>query len=275
MFQFVLSQGYDKSIDVNPLELKALAKLMRNNSVAFVLTHKSYIDLMVLSLVLARHGLPIPYLFAGINLDFFLFGKLMRKNGLIFIRRSFKDNPIYKATLRYFITHLLNEQAQFMWAIEGTRSRTGKLVWPQMGILKYIMEANQDAERNVKFVPVSIVFDLIPDVADMTEEGRGKSKKPENFKWMLNYIRKMSKNDLGKISVRIGTETEIYEDKSIDIPTEIGSERILDDSSVSRLAFDLVNKINDITPITTVSLVCMALLSKFALTKQGVASNVA
>ncbi|MFT7271983.1 MAG: putative phosphoserine phosphatase/1-acylglycerol-3-phosphate O-acyltransferase, partial [Spirosomataceae bacterium] len=275
LFQFVLSQGYDKSIDVNPLELKALAKLMRNNSVAFVLTHKSYIDLMVLSLVLARHGLPIPYLFAGINLDFFLFGKLMRKNGLIFIRRSFKDNPIYKATLRYFITHLLNEQAQFMWAIEGTRSRTGKLVWPQMGILKYIMEANQDAERNVKFVPVSIVFDLIPDVADMTEEGRGKSKKPENFKWMLNYIRKMSKNDLGKISVRIGTETEIYEDKTIDIPTEIGSERILDDSSVSRLAFDLVNKINDITPITTVSLVCMALLSKFALTKQGVASNVA
>jgi putative phosphoserine phosphatase/1-acylglycerol-3-phosphate O-acyltransferase len=275
LFQFVLSQGYDKSIDVNPLELKALAKLMRNNSVAFVLTHKSYIDLMVLSLVLARHGLPIPYLFAGINLDFFIFGKLMRKNGLIFIRRSFKDNPIYKATLRYFITHLLNEQAQFMWAIEGTRSRTGKLVWPQMGILKYIMEANQDAERNVKFVPVSIVFDLIPDVAEMTEEGRGKSKKPENFKWMLNYIRKMSKNDLGKISVRIGTETEIYEDKAIDIPTEIGSERILDDSSVSRLAFDLVNKINDITPITTVSLVCMALLSKFALTKQGVASNVA
>lgn len=274
-FQFVLSQGYDKSIDVNPLELKALAKLMRDNSVAFVLTHKSYIDLMVLSLVLARHGLPIPYLFAGINLDFFLFGKLMRKNGLIFIRRSFKDNPIYKATLRHFITYLLNQQSQFMWAIEGTRSRTGKLVWPQMGILKYIMEANQDAEKKVKFVPVSIVFDLIPDVAEMTEEGRGKNKKPENFKWMLNYIRKMSKNNLGKISVRIGTETEIYEDNSIEIPTEIGSERILDDSSVSRLAFDLVNKINDITPITTVSLVCMSLLSKFALTKRGVESNVA
>ncbi len=275
LFQFVISQGYDKTIDINPKELKYLSKLMRNNSVAFVLTHKSYIDLMVLSLVLARHGLPIPYLFAGINLDFFLFGKLMRKNGLIFIRRSFKDNPIYKATLRHFITHLLNEQAQFMWAIEGTRSRTGKLVWPQMGILKYIMEANQDAKRPVKFVPVSIVFDLIPDVAEITQEGRGKAKKPESFKWMLNYIRKLSKNDLGKISVRIGTETPYYEDKSIEISTEIDSERLLDDSSVSKLAFDLVNRINDITPITTVSLVCMALLSKFALTKIGVVSNVA
>jgi hypothetical protein len=32
--------------------------------------------------------------------------------------------------------------------------------------------------------------------------------------------------------VRTGNnETEIYEDQTIDIPTEIGSERILDDSS--------------------------------------------
>ena len=76
-FQFLLSQGYDKSIDVDAQEIKQLAKVMRKHPVAFVLTHKSYIDLMVLSLVLARHGLPIPYLFAGINLDLFALGKVM------------------------------------------------------------------------------------------------------------------------------------------------------------------------------------------------------
>jgi len=276
-FQFLLSQGYDKSIDINPEEIRQLAKLMRKNSVAFVLTHKSYIDLMVLSLVLARHGLPIPYLFAGINLDFFGFGELMRKNGLIFIRRSFKDNPIYKATLRHFITYLLDQQSHFMWALEGTRSRTGKLVWPQMGILKYIMEANQDAKNKVKYVPVSIVFDLIPDVAEMTEEGRGKKKKPEDFKWMIEYIRKMSKNNLGKISLRIGTPTDLGQSTNFDIPSPEPepAEKIFDESSVSKLAFDLVHKINHVTPITTVSLVCLSLLSKFALTKRGVESNVA
>lgn len=276
-FQYLLSQGYDKSIDINPEEIRQLAKLMRKYSVAFVLTHKSYIDLMVLSLVLSRHGLPIPYLFAGINLDFFGFGQLMRKNGLIFIRRSFKDNPIYKATLRHFITHLLNHQAHFMWALEGTRSRTGKLVWPQMGILKYIMEANQDAQNKVKYVPVSIVFDLIPDVAEMTEEGRGKKKKPEDFKWMLSYIRKMSKNNLGKISLRVGTPTDLVASHNIEMPKPeaIDSDKILDDSSVSKLAFDLVHKINHVTPITTVSLVCLSLLSKFALTKRGIESHVA
>jgi hypothetical protein len=51
-----------------------------------------------------------------------------------------------KATLRYFITHLLNEQVHV--GISWTRSRNRETVKPQMGILKYIMEANQDAERN-------------------------------------------------------------------------------------------------------------------------------
>ena len=277
LFQYMLSKGYDKTIDVNPDELKSLAKLMRSHPIAFVLTHKSYIDLLVLSLVLARYGLPLPFLFAGKNLDLFLFGKLARKNGLIFIRRSFKDNPIYKATLRHFITYLLNKQANFMWAIEGTRSRTGKLVWPQMGILKYIMEANQDAQQKVKFVPVSIVFDLIPDVAEMTEEGRGKTKNPENIKWMYNYWNSMGKSNMGKISLRIGTPLDMHEQQSFELPkenTDDNHESTLDEKSISTLALDLVHKINDITPITTVSLVCLSVLSKFALTKRGVESHV-
>ncbi len=273
-FQYMISQGYDKAIDINPLELKALTKVMRQNPVAFVLTHKSYIDLLVLSLVLVRHGLPLPFLFAGINLDLFLVGKLARKNGTIFIRRSFKDNPVYKATLRHFITYLLDKQSHFMWAIEGTRSRTGKLVWPQMGILKYIMEANNDAKLKAKYVPVSIVYDLIPDVDEMTEEGRGKKKNPENLKWLFNYFRKMGKDNLGKISLRIGSPAQLEHDKTFVAPEE-NSENILAESSISKLAFDLVHKINEITPITTVSMVCMAVLSKFSLTKRAIESNVA
>ena len=179
VFQYLIGQGFDKNIDTDPSELKALSKLMRRHPVAFVLTHKSYIDLIVLMIVLARHGLPLPFLFAGINLDMVGVGKLLRNNGVIFIRRSFKDNAVYKATLRFYVSWLLKQQSHFMWAIEGTRSRTGKLVWPQMGILKYIAESEQDINQTVKYVPVSIVYDLIPDVEDMTTEGRGKKKKPE------------------------------------------------------------------------------------------------
>jgi putative phosphoserine phosphatase/1-acylglycerol-3-phosphate O-acyltransferase len=273
-FQYLIGKGFDKNIDFDPSELKALAKLMRKHPVAFVLTHKSYIDLLVLMIILARHGLPLPYMFAGINLDLALVGKLARKNGVIFIRRSFKDNPIYKATLRFFISYLLNKQSNFMWAIEGTRSRTGKLVWPQMGILKYIAEAEHDITQNVKYVPVSIVYDLIPDVDDMTEEGRGLKKKPESIKWMINYLRKMSKGNLGKISLRIGEPAELHGDESYEVEA-VNHEATISDNAISKLAFNLIQKINDITPVTTISLICNALLSKFALTKRGVESNVA
>jgi putative phosphoserine phosphatase/1-acylglycerol-3-phosphate O-acyltransferase len=274
VFQYLIGQGFDKIIDTDTAELKALSRIMRRHPVAFVLTHKSYIDLVVLMIVLARHGLPLPFLFAGINLDMPGVGKIVRNNGVIFIRRSFKDNIIYKATLRYYISWLLRHQSHFMWAIEGTRSRTGKLVWPQMGILKYIAEAEQDIRQQVKYVPVSIVYDLIPDVDDMTTETRGKRKKPETIKWMIGYLRKMSSEKLGKISLRIGEPADMFEnvDDVLSLPKDA---EILTDSTISRLAFRLIHKINKITPVTTVSLICNALLSKFSLTKRGVESNVA
>ena len=273
--EYILGRGYDKTIDVNPDEINKLAKLMRKHPIAFVMTHKSYVDLLVLALVLARHGLPIPYMFAGINLDLFGVGKFARQSGVIYIRRSFKDNPIYKATLRHFIASFLKKQSHFMWALEGTRSRTGKLVWPQMGILKYILEAEEDAKTPVKYVPVSIVYDLIPDVAEMTQEGRGKAKKSEDLLWLVNYVKNMGGN-LGKISLRIGEPVDTSLVRNAPIPDDEDTENDpLSKASISHLAFDLVHRINQITPITTTSLICNSLLSKFALTKRGVESDVA
>ena len=98
---FILSQAYDRTIDVHPGEIKEVARLMRRHPVAFVMTHKTYIDMLVLGTVLAKHGLPLPYIFAGINMSFMGLGQLGRKVGLIFIRRSFRNNPLYKMALRF------------------------------------------------------------------------------------------------------------------------------------------------------------------------------
>lgn len=267
--QFILSRAYEKTIDVDPTELRAVAKLVYRHPVAFVMTHKTYIDMFVLGLVLARHGLPIPYTFAGINMDFLGVGQLGRQSGVIFIRRSFKDNPVYKATLRHFISHLVDEKASFMWAIEGTRSRTGKLVWPKMGILKYLMEAEQDSPREVKYVPVSIVYDLIPDVKEMAKEMRGKAKKAESLAWFIDYVKKMGEK-MGRISLRFGEPVDMPESQAIaSLSEEEGNAQ-----SVSRFALDIVHRINHITPVTTTSLVTTALLGKYALTKRAIESDI-
>ncbi len=268
--QYILSRGYNRTIDVNPTEIKQLAKLVRRHPVAFVMTHKTYIDMLVLGVVLARHGLPLPYTFAGINMDFLGLGQFGRQSGAIFIRRSFKDNLIYKATLRHFIAWLLDERAHFMWAIEGTRSRTGKLVWPKMGILKYIREAEEDARHEVKYVPVSIVYDLIPDVKEMAREMRGKAKSPESLGWFLEYIQKLG-GKFGQISIRFGEPVKADGNHTVPIPTNGKAPYTKD--TLPRFAFELVHRINQITPITTTSFICVALLSKFALTKRALESD--
>ncbi len=273
--QYALSRGYDKTIDVNPAEIKQLAKIIHRYPVAFVMTHKTYIDMFVLALVLQRYGLPMPYTFGGINMSFMGLGQFARQTGAIFIRRSFKDNEVYKLTLRHFIATLVKEKAGFMWAIEGTRSRTGKLVWPKMGILKYIAEAEQATRQEVKYVPVSIVYDLIPDVKEMTAEGRGKDKSPESLWWWINYLRNIG-GDFGKISLRLSEPLLTQDHYTTPIPgTDDEGEDESPKSAIPHFAFEIIHRINNITPVTTTSLVCTALLSKFSLSKRALDTDVA
>ena len=272
--KWVLSRGYEKTIDVNSQEIKALAKIMRRHPVAFVMPHKTYIDMLVLGVVLARHGLPLPYTFAGINMSFLGLGQFGRQTGGIFIRRDTQNNPVYKACLRYFIANLVNERASFMWAIEGTRSRTGKLVWPKMGILKYIVEAEEDSKLDIKYVPVSIVYDLIPDVKEMTQEGRGKDKNPESLWWFINYIRKMG-GDFGKISLRLDEPLPINTNKYVTYIPDKDENEESPKFVIPRFAFELLHRINQITPVTTTSLICTALLSKYSLNKKALESDIA
>lgn len=270
--QYILSRGYKKTIDVNAEEIKALTKMARRHPVAFVMTHKTYLDMFVLAVALGRHGIPFPYTFAGINMDFMGFGQLARQNGVIFIRRSFKEETVYKLALRYFIASLVDEGAHFMWAIEGTRSRSGKLVWPKMGILKYILEAEQQTDKEVKYVPVSIVYDLIPDVKEMTLEGRGKVKNPENLKWFLNYVRKMEDN-FGKISIRFGEPVKMDAENSVALFVK-GKNASAFSGELSKFALELAHSINKITPVTTASLICISLLGKFSLNKNAIENDV-
>ncbi len=270
--QYVLFRGYKKTIDFDTNEIKQLTKLANKHPIAFVMTHKTYLDMFVLAVVLERHGIPLPCTFAGINMDFMGFGHLARQNGVIFIRRSFKDDQIYKVCLRHFIASLVDQGEHFMWAIEGTRSRTGKLVWPKMGILKYILEAEEYSKNEVKYIPVSIVYDLIPDVKEMAAEAKGKSKSPESLKWFLNYVRKMD-NNFGKISIRFGDPVEINAENSVEIITE-GNRVENYSGKLSRFALELVHRINQITPVTTASLINISLLSKFSLNKRAIENDV-
>ncbi len=271
-FEYMLSKAYEDKIDVDRHEIKKLMKLMRKNSVAFILTHKTYLDTVVLVTTLHRYGMPLPYFFGGINLAMPGVKQLGKSSGLIFLRRSFKDDAVYKASLRHYISCFIENGDHLTWNIEGTRSRTGKIVYPQMGILKYIMEGEQASSRDIKYVPVSIVYDLIPDVKEMTEEGKGGDKKSENLALFGKYLKNLG-HRYGRASIRFGEPVENAQHTSAIIP-DMEEDSYADKNTLPRFAFELIHKANTITPVTTVSLVCNALLNNFALTKKEIEINV-
>ncbi len=267
-FDYILSRAYSDKIDVDPDGLKKLMRLMRQHSVAFIMTHKTYLDTLVLISTLARYGMPIPYSFGGDNLAFPGLKQLGNNAGIIFIRRSFKDDVIYKAALRHYISTIIDKGDHLTWNIEGTRSRTGKILHPQLGILKYIHEAEKQSTKQIKYVPVSIAYDLIPDVKQMTEEGKGLSKKSENVKEGIDYIRKLG-NDFGRAAIRFGDPVAFDDSHHVTIP-HMEDDQYKNENSLPRFAFELLNRATAITPVSTVSLICNVLLNDFALTKKEI-----
>jgi len=273
--RFVCRRGYHHEYYYDVEELQQVRKFAADRCVVFLVTHKTYLDFFVLYDFFYRNGIPPPYMFGGINMAFSVFGSLARRAGGIFIRRTFTDKPIYKAVLNRYIQDLIERGSSFCWAIEGTRSRTGKLVYPKIGLLKYVAGAAQSlGEDAVEYIPVSVSYDQIPDVADMAAQESGATKKPESLSWFVNYVRRLD-NDFGNVYIRFGDGVAISE--TPDAPDLTASQQLVAPEviGVQKLAFEVCHLINEVTPATATSLILMALLCRTAARPEALQADVA
>ena len=149
-----------------------------------------------------RTDLPPVHTFAGINLSFGFMGPLMRRSGVIFIRRKL-DDPLYKYVLRQFVGYLVAKRFNLSWSIEGTRSRTGKMLPPKLGLLTYVADAYLDGRSDdILLQPVSISFDQLHETREYAAYARGGEKTPEGLSWLYNFIKAQGERNFGKIYVR-------------------------------------------------------------------------
>lgn len=247
-----------QDVDYSPEELREIYQLAGAHPLVFLPSHKSNFDHLVFQHVLYENELPLNHTAGGINMNFFLIGPLLRRSGIFFIRREFKTNEPYKFVLRQYIDYLLEKRFALEWYVEGGRSRSGKLREPRLGLLAYIVDAYQRGiTDDVVLIPVSIAYDQITDVAAYTAEQRGEKKESESFVWALKFITGLKKRH-GSIHIRFGEPLWVSEhiDRSLDLSSPEGH------LALPKLAFDISTRINDVTPITPISLVTMALLSQ-------------
>ena len=197
--RFIASLGYDEKVVVDEASLQRVREISKQHPTAILCTHKTHIDFPVLNKVFFDHDFPALHTMGGINMAFGGVGFLARRAGVIFIRRSFQDDLLYKLILRHYIGYLMQKHFPLSWAFEGTRSRVGKLMPPKYGILKYVIEAaHTNDERDLHIIPVAINYDLINDVRDYAREQAGVKKRPESLSWFIGYLRSL-RRPMGQI----------------------------------------------------------------------------
>ena len=254
----LVTRGYS-DIRYDHQQLERLFALGQRHPLVFLPTHKSNLDHLVLQYVLHENGHPPNHTAGGINMNFFPVGPLVRRSGVFFIRRSFKDNPLYKFVLQQYIDYLIEKRFSLEWYLEGGRSRSGKLLPPRFGLFANVVDAYRRRKSDdVQLIPVAIVYDQIQDVGDYVAEQRGAAKEKESLGWFLRLIRRLHRN-YGDIHVRFGEPLSLAKalGPAAHVEAESADERHLD---VQKIAFDSAVRINRVTPITPTSLVTLTLL---------------
>ncbi len=257
--RFIYTRSYERQLDINLPALEELRALSRDHLLLFLWSHKSHMDSFAFMLSLYENRFrPLPLIFAGINMNFLGFGSLARRVGAIFLRRTFQEDPIYKLVFRSYIDYLIRNKTPLSWSIEGTRSRTGKLSPPKLGILNWVVESCQREQVDkVLLVPVSIAFDRIAEIDDYVAIQRGEPKRKESLGWFFNYIFGM-KQPYGKIYVRFAPPLALTE--ATGSSTGTGEGDAANNNLVTRLGFEVCTRIEQITPIKSADVLSMVLL---------------
>jgi glycerol-3-phosphate O-acyltransferase len=255
----LVSQVYT-GIDVDEEGLARLREAAKRGGVVLLPSHKSHVDYLILSYVLKKHLLELPLIASGDNLAFFPVGAALRRGGAFFIRRSFRGDKLYAAVVDAYIRRVMRDGWAIEFFLEGGRSRTGKLLPPQLGLLNLVVEAALELEtRPLSFVPISIAYERTMEEVELVREKAGAPKESESARSLL-AVGEALLEKYGRVNVQFGRvidlaqfRAEVGADES---PLTPAKRRAL----VTKLAHTVMAEINRVTPITAGALVAMTLL---------------
>ena len=248
--------AYAWDVQADTAGLGRLRELNRRHALVFLPSHRSYADPLLLADVLAEHDFPRNHVLGGDNLRIWPISSLARRAGIIFIRRSFADDEIYKLALREYLGYLLAKRFNLEWYLEGGRSRTGKLRPPRYGLLAYVAEAvARGRADDACLVPVAITYDQLREVSAMAAEQGGGAKKAEGLGWLASYARgQLAK--IGTVHVRFAEPLSLREALGPGQDDNPDTRRL----ALQKVAFEVAVRINRVTPVTATALVTLALL---------------
>ncbi|ASP39214.1 glycerol-3-phosphate 1-O-acyltransferase [Bacterioplanes sanyensis] len=265
----VLTWVWNKIYDgVQVHNIDHLKEVSKDNAIIYVPCHRSHIDYLLLSYLLYHQGLQLPQIAAGINLNMPIVGPILRRGGAFFMRRTFRDNPLYSAVFDQYLHTIFTHGYATEYFVEGGRSRTGRTLNPKAGMLAMTLRSYlRDSRKPILFVPVYTGYEKVFEAGSYLGELRGKKKQKESLLGVLGTLRSFRKS-FGKVHVTFGEP--IYLTQFLDQQQPGWQQQNYQECDfrpqwardvVDNLALKVVTEINRATSVNPINLVALSILA--------------
>jgi len=252
---------------INVHHLDRLQKIAPGNELIYVPCHRSHVDYLLLSYLLHKHGLVAPHIAAGVNLNLPVLGSILRRGGAFFMRRSFRNNPLYSAVFNEYVSTIVAQGVSIEYFIEGTRSRTGRLLQPHTGMLAMTVRSYlKQRRRPVVFVPVYIGYEKLVEGLAYRHELSGAVKEKESLLGLLRATRVL-RQSYGRVHVNFGEPLKLetvldehHPDWRNDTPATTSRPPWLA-PAVNDLARRIMVRLNSAADVNPVNLLALSLLA--------------
>jgi len=260
----ILTRVYD-GVEVRNADY--LDRLPPACEIVYVPCHRSHVDYLLLSYVIYQRGYAVPYVAAGVNLNLPVIGRLLRKGGAFYIRRSFRGSGLYPIVFMKYVDVMMNRGHPIEFFIEGGRSRTGRLLRPRTGMLAMTVRSFlRDTRRPVAYVPVYFGYDQLLEGEGYIDELMGKPKKKETVGGLVHVLPELRRKH-GKVYVSFGEP--ILLDGMLDQlhpdwrqgPHDEDSRPAWFGDAVESVAGEIMRRINAAAAVAPVNLLSVALLA--------------